>query len=255
VNRTPLEVLLRRDRLIVTVGLVLAAGVAWLYLFVLTRGMSEVDMAMPQVHAWELVDVLLVFVMWAVMMVAMMLPTAAPLILMFSAVYRRRSEQHRPVVSTGVFVFGYLSVWCAYAGLATLAQWGLHTAALLSATIARTSPRLGGLLLMAAGAFQWTPLKRVCLARCRSPLSFLMTEWREGTAGTLGMGLSYGASCVGCCWVLMVLLFVAGVMNLAWVAAIATFVLIEKVLPHGERISRIGGVGLLVAGLFMLLRA
>jgi predicted metal-binding membrane protein len=136
--------------------------------------------------------------------------------------------------------------------VATVAQWGLHTAALLSPMLASTSPLLGGLLLLAAGIFQWTPLKSTCLTQCRSPLGFVMTAWREGTWGALRMGLRHGMYCVGCCWVLMALLFVAGVMNLLWVAAIAALVLMEKVLPRGEWVGRVVGGILMLAGLVLL---
>ena len=150
---------------------------------------------------------------------------------------------------------GYLLVWAGFSVLATLAQWGLHRAALLSPMMGSTSPVLGGLLLLAAGLFQWTPLKYACLQHCRSPLSFLMTEWREGHRGALGMGLRHGSYCTGCCWLLMALLFVAGVMNVLWVATITAFVLIEKVAPRGDVVGRVAGVVLVIAGLLMLSQA
>jgi len=139
--------------------------------------------------------------------------------------------------------------------LATLAQWGLHSAALLSPMMVSTSPFLGGMLLLAAGLFQWTPLKYACLTHCRSPLSFLMTDWREGHRGALIMGLRHGSYCTGCCWFLMALLFVAGVMNVLWVATITAFVLIEKVAPRGDVVGRVAGVVLVIAGLMMLSQA
>ena len=209
-------------------------------------------MAMPHMQAWGATEVLLTWVMWAVMLVAMMPPSAAPMILMFATVNRRHRGQQGPVVPTTVFLLGYLLVWGGFSVVATLAQWGLHTAALLSPMMVSTSPMLGGLLLLAAGIFQWTPLKSTCLTQCRSPLGFLMTEWREGAWGALLMGLRHGRYCVGCCWVLMALLFVAGVMNLLWVAAIAAFVLVEKVLPRGELVGRVVGSMLMLAGLVLL---
>ena len=209
-------------------------------------------MAMPHMQAWGATEVLLTWVMWAVMMVAMMTPSAAPMILMFATVNRRHRGQQGPVVPTTVFLLGYLLVWGGFSVVATLAQWGLHTAALLSPMMVSTSPMLGGLLLLAAGIFQWTPLKSTCLTQCRSPLGFLLTEWREGTWGALVMGFRHGMYCVGCCWVLMALLFVAGVMNLLWVAAIAALVLVEKVLPRGKLVGRVAGGVLLLAGLVLL---
>lgn len=253
-----LEAVLRRDRAFLGTGLVGIVVLAWLYLVRMASAMSELEthravgMAMPQMQSWGVVDLLLLFLMWAVMMVAMMVPSAAPMILMFSAINRRGLEQRRPLVRTGIFLLGYLVVWTSYSALAALVQWGLHTAALLSPMMVSTSPYLGGGLLMVAGIFQWTPLKEACLTTCRSPLGFLMSEWREGAAGALVMGLRHGGYCVGCCWVLMALLFVAGVMNLAWVAGIATFVLVEKAVPRGKRVSRVAGVFLIVAGVLLM---
>jgi predicted metal-binding membrane protein len=167
-------------------------------------------------------------------------------------IHSRRLARLGPLVPTTVFVPSYLLVWGGYSVVAPLAQWGLHSAALLSPMIVVTSPIVGGLLLMAAGSFQWTPLKSTCLRQCRSPLGFVMTEWREGTWGALVMGLRHGSYCVGCCWVLMALLFVAGVMNLLWVAVIAALVLVEKVLPRGELVGRVAGGVLVLAGLALL---
>ena len=255
-----LDTLLRRDRAIVGVALLVTALVAWLYLFHLSATMPGMDMAdmpgmaMPWDHAWGVVDVVLLFVMWAVMMIAMMVPAAAPMVLTFAMVQRKRREQDRAAVSTAVFLLGYAVVWTAYAAAAALAQWRLHEADVLSAAMASTSARLGGVLLLVAGVFQWTPLKQACLAKCRSPLSFVMTEWREGRAGAFVMGMRHGAYCVACCWALMALLFVAGVMNLLWVAGLAVFVLAERVLPGGPIVSRIAGALLLVAGVVILVR-
>ncbi len=247
---------MRRDRVFVTVGLVAVAGLGWAYTLYLARGMSGMamgaNMAMPQMQAWSVVDLALLFVMWAVMMVAMMVPSASPVILMMAAANRKRRERDDPLVSTGLFLAGYLLAWTAFSAVATAAQWGLHAAALLSPAMVDTSPVLGGLLLISAGLFQFTSLKRACLSHCRSPLGFIMGHWRDGPLGALRMGLEHGLYCVGCCWILMALLFVAGVMNLVWVAAISLFVLAEKVLPCGESVGRIGGTVLLVTGVVML---
>jgi predicted metal-binding membrane protein len=254
-NNTSLELMLRRDRMVVICGLAGVAALAWMYMFYLAWGMEHMDMGMemvmPHMQVWGIVDSVLVFVMWAMMMVAMMVPSAAPMILMFATINRRRREQQDPFVSTGVFLLGYLTVWTGFSALATLTQWGLHTTALLSPMMVSTSPILGGLLLLAAGIFQLSPLKNTCLVHCRSPLGFLMTEWREGAWGAFAMGLRHGSYCVGCCWLLMALLFVAGVMNLLWVAAIAAFVLVEKVAPAGPWISRATGLLLIGWGAWM----
>jgi len=259
---TPLEAALRRDRAIVLAGIVGVTALAWAYMFYLAWDMQRtmsagsmqmgMEMAMSQVRAWGAVDFLLMFVMWAVMMIAMMVPTAAPMILTFAMINRRRLEQQQPFVPTSVFLSGYVLVWSVFAAGAALAQWGLNTASLLSPMMASTSPVLGGGLLMAAGVFQWSPIKYACLRHCRSPMGFIMTEWREGTRGALTMGLRHGAFCLGCCWVLMTLLFVLGVMNLLWIAALAAFVLIEKVAPAGQWISRITGLLLVGWGVWMI---
>jgi predicted metal-binding membrane protein len=185
-------------------------------------------------------------------MVAMMTPSAAPMILMFAAVNRRRWKQQVSYVPTSVFLAGYLVVWAAFSVIATAAQWGLHSASLLSPMMASTSPVLGGALLVAAGTYQWTPLKHACLSKCRSPMGFVLNEWREGRWGAFLMGLKHGGYCTGCCWSLMALLFVAGIMNLLWVGAIAGFILLEKVFPGGDRLGRAAGVVLVGWGAWMV---
>jgi predicted metal-binding membrane protein len=263
VREPALESLLRRDRLVVGTALGLLVLGAWAYLLYLELGMSDMDMPdmpgmsilMPDMHPWSWVEFGALVVMWAVMMVAMMTPAAAPMIVTFATTYRRRVAEGRPGVPTVVFVLGYLVVWGLYSVLAAAAQAGLHRVALLSPAMAATSPLLAGGLLIAAGVFQWTPLKQACLAACRSPLTFLMSHWREGSGGAFVMGLRHGLYCLGCCWALMALLFVAGVMNLLWVAAIAAVVLVEKVVPRGDLVGRIGGAALVMAGVLILGRA
>jgi predicted metal-binding membrane protein len=256
---TTLETVLRRDRAVVTTGLVGVAALGWAYLLYLARGMAGMDMsagmAMPRMQTWGVVDLALLFVMWAVMMVAMMVPSASPVILIVAAANRKHRDRADPLVPTGLFLAGYLLVWTAFSAGATVAQWGLHTTALLSPGMVSVSPVLGALLLLIAGIFQFTPLKQACLSHCRSPLGFVMGHWREGRVGAMRMGIEHGLYCVGCCWILMALLFVAGVMNLLWVAVISLFVLAERVLPRGELVGRLGGVVLLGAGLIVLASA
>ena len=266
---SPIESILKKDRALVLAGVVAVAILAWAYLFYLAWDMRQdmsqgmgagsmsggMNQALTQVRAWTGVDFLLMFLMWVVMMTAMMVPTAAPMILTFATINRKRLEQQQPYVPTVVFLLGYLVVWSAFAAVATAAQWGLNTAALLSPMMASSSPYLGGGLLLAAGIFQWSPIKYACLSHCRTPLGFIMTEWREGTKGALTMGLRHGAFCLGCCWVLMALLFVLGVMNLLWIAALAGFVLIEKIAPAGHWVGRMSGVALLLWGAWMVLAA
>src|SRR5439155_13903465 len=205
----------------------------------------------PDTQSWSATTLVPLFLMWTEMMVAMMTPSAAPMILTFATVNRKRREQERPFVPTGMFLSGYLVVWTLFSAIAAVAQWILHSTALLSPMMVSTSPLLGGVLLIVAGVFQWTPLKNVCLTHCRSPLSFLMTDWREGKWGAFFMGLKQGAYCTGCCWFLMALLFVAGVMNVWWIAIIALFVLLEKVASRGLALGKLIGVLLAAWGVWM----
>ena len=244
----------RGEYLAVVTGLFGVTALAWAYLVQMAAGMDSMNihMAMPHMQTWGAADILMLFLMWAVMMVGMMLPTALPMTLVFTTVHRERRKRGGSAVPTGVFVLGYVAVWTLFSALAALLQWGLHDAALLSPMMVSTSALFGGGLFIAAGVFQWTPLKSVCLDHCRTPLGFLMTEWREGYRGAWVMGLRHGLFCTGCCWVLMALLFVGGVMNLLWVAAIAAFVLVEKVAPAGALLGRLSGVLMAGFGLWMI---
>jgi predicted metal-binding membrane protein len=249
-----IEAVVRRDRLVTLAGLAVVTALAWLYLLRLGREMTEMaDMGMAAVAPWTVVDAVLAAVMWTVMMIAMMLPSAAPMILVFTALDRKaRATGGVAHVHTGLFVLGYLAVWSAFSVGAALAQWGLQAAALLSEDAMSALPVAGGVVLLAAGVYQLTPLKYACLARCRTPFGFLVAEWRAGAVGALVMGLRHGVFCLGCCWLLMGLLFVGGVMNLAWVAAIAVLVLAEKIVPAGRLTTWATGGLLLAWGLFTL---
>ena len=261
------------ERLWVTGGLVVVSALAWVYTIRMTRDMGATGhpagmmtehgghtmaghgmlhpAAMPHLAAWHVADAWMTFVMWAVMMAAMMLPTAIPMVLAFAAVNRRR-ERGVAIVPVGAFTAGYLGAWSLFSVGATAGQWGLQRGALLSPVTLASGPVLGGLLLIAAGLFQWTPWKDSCLAKCRNPLGFLLTHWRPGHLGALRLGGRYGLYCVGCCWLLMVLSFALGVMNLVWMAALTIFMLVEKITPAGRAISRVAGVGLAAWGGWML---
>ena len=259
-STTPLEVVLKRDRLVIWGAIFLVSAIAWGYIVYVAQTNADMGMSMSvaagNVRSWTGVDFALMYVMWAVMMVAMMVPSAAPMILLFATVNRRRREQSRPFVSTEVFLSGYLVIWSLFALGATLGNWGLHQASLLGSMMGESSSGyLGGGLLLTAGVFQFSRLKYVCLTHCRSPLSFLMSDWREGAGGAFKMGLEHGRYCLGCCWVLMALLFVLGVMNLVWIAALAAFVLAEKVAPAGVKVSRVTGVLLIAWGAWAILGA
>ena len=255
----PIKSVVNKDRFVVITGLFAVTGLAWTYTFYQAwdmRGASMADgrsMSMPMTASWTPGDFGLMFVMWTVMMTAMMIPSAAPMILMFGSVARKRREQARPYAPTAVFVLGYIGIWSVFALGGTLAQWGLHAATLLSPMTMTATPLIGGTLLIAAGLFQLTPIKNICLTECRIPMSFLLLDWQEGHAGALKMGVKQGIYCLGCCWILMSLLFVLGVMNLLWIAALAVFVLIEKIAPAGEWVSRTAGALLLVWGVWMVL--
>jgi len=242
-----------RERALVLSGLAFLTALSWVYMWYLAR--DPVAMCMVNMNPWSGADLLALFAMWAVMMVAMMIPSASPMILTFAGVNRTRRVQSLSYVPTGAFVLGNLAAWTGFSLLATVAQEVLHSAALVSSMGVSTSSILGGILLAATGIFQWTPFKNACLRHCRSPLGFILTEWREGTWGAFQMGLRHGAYCIGCCWLLMALLFVAGVMNLWWVAAIAVFVLIEKVTAAGPWIAHATGVLLMLWGGWVLARA
>lgn len=246
--------LLRRDRILTVGGLSAAIVLSWAYLLA-GAGMDMPDMAgmlMPaEPVAWTAGYVGILVVMWAVMMAAMMLPGAAPTILLYEMIVRRRT-QTAAAAGAGMFALGYVAVWVAFSGAAVVLQYALAEAALLSPGMKTTSVVAAGGVLVAAGAYQWTPWKHACLRRCRSPLEFLLMHWRRGTTGAFAMGLRHGAFCVGCCWVLMLLLFVGGVMNIGWVAGIAVYVFVEKVVPAGVWVGRIAGAGLVLWGAAIL---
>ena len=248
-----LEYLLRRDRLIVAAGLAVVVALAWVYLAA-GAGM-DTDMAMDMPMPWSPFYAAVVFVMWWVMMIAMMVPSAAPTILLFAAIRRKQGSAGHPSAQAWIFCSGYLLMWAGFSVVAVLAQRALEHAGLLSMAMASTSAVLGGLVLLAAGLYQFTPLKTACLRYCQSPVLFLSQYWQPGAAGALRMGLRHGGYCLGCCWFLMALLFVGGVMNLAWIAGIALYVGAEKLLPIGRALSRAAGVALCAAGAFLLVRA
>jgi predicted metal-binding membrane protein len=230
---------------------VLALAVAgWVFLLWLVFDMGHplAQLMMPGTAQWGLASTLAVFAMWALMMAAMMLPSALPMILTFVHLSARSGAHARG----RAFVAAYIIVWSAFSLAATALQWALQAIGWVDAMAASTSATLTALVLLIAGIYQFSPLKRVCLSSCRTPFGFLMGEWRAGRAGAFVMGLRHGLLCVGCCWALMALLFVGGVMNLAWIAALSIVVAIEKLAPRGERIAVVLGVGLIAAGVIKL---
>lgn len=235
---------LDRDRTILLGGSLTVSGIAWLAMVRLSMGMT-----MPDGHAMLMEkDAGTLFAMWAVMMVAMMLPSTLPFVFAFSREQRRRQARQGTVVPAAFFVAGYLAVWVAFSAGSAALQEFLHSRALLSATMASTSFVFSACLLMAAGVYQWTPMKDACLHHCRTPFAFLLGEWHEGKSGAVRMGAEHGVFCVGCCWMLMLLPFAAGVMDLRWMAGIAVLLMLEKAAPGGEWVSRIAGAVLAAAG-------
>jgi predicted metal-binding membrane protein len=257
-----LEAVLRRDRIVVIAGMLLVLGLAWGWLLAgagmemsaleMTR-MAGMDGWLMEPAVWSPAYFVLIFAMWSVMMVAMMLPSAAPMLLLFARVNRRDKAAGAPWLPTASFGAGYLLVWVGFSALASALQWSLESARLLSPMLETTNRWLASGILIAAGLWQLTPVKAVCLRHCRSPLAFLIGNWRDGARGALRMGLEHGVYCLGCCWFLMALLFFGGIMNLYWIVGIAVYVLLEKVIPHGHWVSRAAGVALFAWAIVLML--
>lgn len=264
-DETALEAVLRRDRGIVVASLAGATVLAWIYLFVLAETMASMDnpsgwrsfMLLMPMGRWGLLEYALGFAMWALMMVGMMIPSAAPMIMLYAKVARRApshgTPSHNPSLAcTAAFAAGYLLIWGLFSLIAAAVQGMLVDWALVTDTMTSASSVLAGAVFIVAGCYQWMPLKRACLTHCRSPIWFLSQHWRPGKSGALCMGIAHGIYCVGCCWALMMVLFAVGIMNLAWVAAIAAFVLVEKTAPFGAWGQRLAGVLLVALGVLTL---
>ena len=237
-----LERALRRDRVLVAAGLIAVIAGAWAY----TLAGAGMDMTLPS--AGGIATLSLTFAMWWVMMAAMMLPAAAPTVLLFAAVNRKSGERGHPIVPSGVFAAGYVAAWGGFSAVAAGAQAALERGGLLTPMLSSAGTYLGAALLIAAGIYQMTPLKYACLRHCRAPHDYIARRWRQGAAGAFRMGLEHGAFCLGCCWVLMALLFYGGVMSPLWIAGLALYVLVEKLAPAGHWISRFGGLALVAWG-------
>jgi len=244
-----METMHAREQMMISAALVGITLIAWAYFLVPAPG-GEMGNAMTMSggSGTGLSMLTANVMMWSVMMVAMMLPSASPMILMYTRMRQQRAVRRGVSVPTWVFIAGYLAVWVGFGVIAALMQWLLHQSALLSSAMGKVGPWLGGGLLVTAGVFQFSGLKDACMTRCRSPLSFLMTEWRDGVGGALMMGVRHGAFCTGCCWALMLLMFVGGVMNLLWMAALTVYFLAEKLLPYPAVVGRITGAVLAIAG-------
>lgn len=257
---SPLRTILRCDRIVGLIALLLFIALAWWFLLQgagmpddplsMTRMDSGMDMAAPR--AWTAGTAAIVFIMWWVMMIAMMLPSAAPTILLFGLVNRHEEKRGGRAVGSGIFLLGYVTVWGAFSALATMLQWQLQKLALMSSMMIVTSALLGGFVLVAAGAYQLTPFRDACLQHCRGPAEFIRSHWMPGAAGAWKLGIRHGLFCLGCCWMLMALLFYGGVMNTYWIIGLSVYVFLEKLLPRGMLLSRATSVLLIAWGLFVL---
>ena len=257
-----------RMQIVVVAALLALAALAWAYVIWLANemsapaamanmpgmAMSGVAMVAPALGRWTLTHFLFIFTMWAVMMVGMMTPTVTPTVLIYARVTPQTPSLGWRLAPAAWFAAGYLIAWTLFSVFAAMAQWGLESLALLTPMMASASHRFGGLVLVAAGAYQWLPFKDACLSQCRTPLAFIQRHggFQASAAGALRLGLLHGAFCVGCCWALMAVLFVVGVMNLLWIAALMIVALLEKAAPGGRYLARLAGVAALVAGLWML---
>jgi len=268
-----LERALRRDRLVVLAATAAMLALAWGWLLLgAGTGMSPFSMttlAFPPYagrqiglfphEPWDGAYWITMLAMWWIMMIAMMTPSAAPVILLHATVTRRGragTQGEAPGLATPAFVAGYLAIWLVFSAAATLLEWLLERAAYVSPMwMWSESAALTGGLLMLAGAYQLTPFKAACLEGCRSPIEVLSRHWRPGAAGAFRLGIVHGAYCVGCCWALMLLLFAGGAMNLVWIAGLSLIVIVEKLTPWGRALGRALGAGLLAAGAALLLRA
>ena len=241
-----------RDHLLALAAISVIIALSWSYLVRMNATMPHgaggmARMMMPAITPGLVEQFTAAFVMWSIMMVAMMLSTALPAVTMFSGLSRRRAPQDWPALSTGIFVAGYLAVWFGYSVAIAAGQVALSQAALLTPMLKSTSQALSVAILLAAGAFQFTALKEMCVTQCRTPFAFFLAEWRDGKSGALVLGLKHGSYCVGCCWALMAVMFVVGAMNLLWMAALTLLMLVEKVAPARWRVSQVTGVVLLLS--------
>jgi predicted metal-binding membrane protein len=223
-------------------------GWAFLAWAVLDMTHPLAKLMMPMSPAWSMGNMMAIFIMWAVMMMAMMLPSATPMVLTFVRLCRHKHQ----IVHGWIFVAAYLVIWSGFSAAATALHWWLQTTGLLSPMMTSSSMWFTAILLLVAGVVQFTPLKDACLRHCRTPMGYLLTEWKDGAVGAWRMGVKHGLICLGCCWALMGLLYVAGVMNLVWVAALTTVVIIEKLHPAGVKIGKFLGGALIALGIIQI---
>jgi predicted metal-binding membrane protein len=253
---TLVEHALRYERAPLLVVLVLVPVLSWMWVVTMARDMygpmTGASAWMMTTH-WDATHLLMLWTMWSVMMTAMMLPSAAPFILLYGAA-ARRSRQQTARVNTYALAAGYLAAWTAFSLAAVALQRALASLLLVSPMMEASSARVSATLLVIAGVYQWTPLKYSCLSTCQSPLGFLMARWRDGWAGAFRLGFEHGSHCVGCCWALMLLLFAAGVMNVGMIAGLAVWVAFEKLAPFSRRAAQFSGAVMIAVGAWILMR-
>lgn len=257
-ERTSFEHLLLRDRWLIGGALALAIALCWAWIAPMARdmyGAMDGPAAWMMTEHWDARHLALLFAMWVVMMAGMMLPSAAPTLFLYAGVIRKSQDALRAPAHVYAFAGGYLLVWTAFSLLATGLQRLLAHLLLLSPMMEAENRIFGGVLLLVAGLYQLTPFKRTCLESCRSPAAFIARHWRRGVSGAFRLGLLHGLYCLACCWALMLLLFVGGVMNLWWIGALTVFVLLEKLAPRGAQGGRLSGVLLAALGLWYLARS
>lgn len=256
-----------KDKSIVYIGILAVALIAWYYLYWMSQQHAQMDMSHMDMSHMDMANMgmtsvmpgmmiesmLMLFIMWAVMMVAMMLPSVFPIAGIFTSLNLRKKEQGQLYVKTYVFITGYLLVWFTFSVLLAVVQFQLSAAQLLgTAEMGSSNPLLSSGILLLAGIYQWTPLKVACLKYCRSPIGFLLSRWRDGKAGAVAMGWHYGLFCLGCCWALMIVMFAVGTMSLLWMAIIAILVLCEKIFPPGIAVRNITGIVLVAWGGYLI---
>ena len=253
--KSPTANAVKRDRFIIFAGIAVITILAWVWLGNMALAMPSGNMMnMASTNPWASSGLFSMLVMWVIMMIGMMLPSATPMILIYARAVQKKNSAADAKILSAIFITGYILIWAFFSVAATFLQAGLQDFNLISTMLESNSDALAGTLFIMAGLYQMTPLKRACLNGCRSPLNFILNSWRPGRTGGLLMGLEHGLLCVGCCWMMMLLLFAIGVMNLFWVASLAVLVLIEKAFPRGEWTARIGGISMLCAGVYFLSR-
>ena len=238
---------LQREQYLILGSLLFLAGLAWTFLIWQSRSMGSQAMGLTMG-----MSAALFIAIWTVMMIAMMFPAAAPMILMFSKIYASKRQQQQAFVPTWVFVSAYLFIWSLSGVLFYPLAVGVESLAANSMWLMNNAARIGGAILLLAGLYQLSPLKHTCLSKCRTPVQFILSSWHDGCGGACRMGLEHGIYCLGCCWLLFVILFPLGIMNIAIMALVTALIFAEKALPFGRQISQVAGLALIVYGTLVI---